>query len=70
MTKHTLYKCPPECDHPHCPICEGGLALCIVCGGAEGSLPTDCPGYKMSQTQEDNVFNKTLDFINGEWREK
>ena len=25
-------------------ICDGGLAYCKTCHGAEGSLPTECPG--------------------------
>jgi hypothetical protein len=28
-------------------IVDGGLAICKVCGGGEGSLTTDCPGEKI-----------------------
>jgi len=48
---HILHKCENSCDN--CVICSGGLALCTICGGAEGSLLTTCPGYKLS--------NETLD---------
>lgn len=46
---------------------DDGLCHCKVCGGAEGSLPTDCPGTKMTQDQEDRVFGCTLDYRKGEW---
>lgn len=29
-----------------CHLCHGGLASCTRCGGHEGSLTTDCPGYR------------------------
>lgn len=50
-----------------CPICDGGLGICKVCGGAEGSLPTECPGEKMSQQQDHSVFIGIIDFKGGEW---
>jgi hypothetical protein len=57
-----------RCDRDHgCPICDGGLALCTVCGGAEASLPHECPGYRMTADQEDAVQAGTLDFRNGDW---
>lgn len=63
--KHQLHKC----DDPDCSVCEGGLALCEVCGGAEASLPTDCPGRKMTVTEADNVQAGNVDFIDGiGWR--
>jgi hypothetical protein len=43
------------------------LAHCKVCNGAEGSLPTDCPGTPMTPEQEDKVYGCELDFRNGEW---
>ena len=46
---------------------EHGLAHCKVCGGAEGSLPTDCPGERMTQLQEDAVYQGWLDFKDGVW---
>lgn len=56
--KHLLYT-PETCDHAHtdggnCPVCDGGLGVCRVCGKAESELddcPT-CPGtsdYKLSK---------------------
>lgn len=46
-------------------MCEGGLALCKVCGGAEASLPTDCPGYLMRDVVSTGVQFGELDYL---WR--
>jgi hypothetical protein len=48
-------------------ICDGGLALCEVCGGLEGGLPTECPGEQMSMDTQDKVHAGELDFRNGQW---
>jgi len=60
MTEHVLYHCGPYCEG--CFYCEGGLSSCTVCGGAEASLPTDCPGIKMTDTQQDAVQAGDLDY--------
>jgi len=44
---------------------EDGLAHCLVCGGAEGSLPTRCPGKKMGATTIEAVYRERLDFNTG-----
>ncbi len=49
-----------------CFLCTGGLAFCRRCGGAEGSLPTDCPGVRMRQQQEDEVYAGTMDYRRAE----
>lgn len=51
-----------------CMICDGGLFLCGVCGGAEGSLPSECPGERMTTAQEEAVYAGRLDFRQGAWR--
>ena len=57
-----------KCDSPgRCYICDGGLILCITCGGFEGSLPTHCPGFEMTEDQEKAVAHRQLNFINGHW---
>lgn len=65
MADHTFYKCEPECDG--CMFCRGGLLSCVVCGCAEGELPTDCPGYKVSEAERLRIYKGNLDFINEEW---
>jgi hypothetical protein len=62
MTAHTQVK-HTDCDRQHCPICEGGLSCCEVCNGAEASMPTDCPGVRMSRDQENEVQFGSLDYL-------
>jgi hypothetical protein len=43
--------------------CEGCcLAICTVCGGGEGSLPTHCPGVRLTSEQEDAIYTKGHDY--------
>lgn len=56
-----------RCKEFSCAICEGGLALCVVCGGAEGSLPTECPRERMTNAQENSVYAGTHGFVGGRW---
>lgn len=46
---------------------EDGLAHCKVCGGAEGSLPIECPGRRMTAQEEDEVYAGSLQFSNSKW---
>ena len=48
-------------------VCDGGLALCAVCGGLEGGLPTECPGIWMSLVEQEYVHLGLLDFVGGKW---
>lgn len=72
MTKH-VFVTPEECacdKDGDCMICDGGLGLCRVCGGAEGSLTTECPGFQISTEQSDAIYNRGaggLDWRNGQW---
>lgn len=50
-----------------CPICDGGLALCEVCGCFEGSLPSECPGEKVSEERQTSIYNGKIDFRGGKW---
>lgn len=59
--KHT------NCEDMYCPICEGGLAQCVVCGGAECELPRECPGVAMTPYQRDRVCQGILDYRDGTW---
>jgi hypothetical protein len=51
----------------HCMFCEGGLSLCIVCGGFEGTLSTQCAGVKLTEEQLDLVYAQMLDFNQNRW---
>ena len=66
MRKHKLIT-HENCQKPHCEICDGGLSVCAVCGGGEGSLPSECPGQKMTSEQDNAVYAGDLDFKCGEW---
>ena len=45
-------------SHPYCSVCEG----------VEGSsLPTDCPGVKLTQEQVAGIYNHTLDYRGDRW---
>lgn len=65
LGKHRLFRCEPEqdqCMEGRCMFCDGGLAMCTVCHGAEGTLPTDCPGVPMTGEQEQAVWRQEMDF--------
>jgi hypothetical protein len=74
---HVLAK--PEdctrCNNPEalfctpCNICDGGLAICVVCGGAEGSLTSHCAGERLDVAQLDRVYAGETDYKNGKWVE-
>ena len=60
-----------ECSKTHgdaiCPICDGGLRLCKVCNGAEGSLASECSGRFVSESEQDAIMASELDFVGGRW---
>lgn len=58
--QHIRARCGGDHDGQELACCV--LFLCRVCGGAEGSLPTDCPGARMSREQDDMVLAGELDF--------
>jgi hypothetical protein len=46
---------------------DDGLQHCKVCNGAEGSLTTDCPGRRMTDAEEERVYDGEIDFKDGQW---
>lgn len=44
---------------------EDGLSHCKICGGGEGSLPTLCPGRKLSAAELDEIYANKLDYHAG-----
>lgn len=66
MNKHTLEK-HTDCKDEYCILCVGGLASCIICGGAECELPKECPGTKMTSEQKDQICAGHIDYIHGKW---
>jgi len=57
---HRRRICDVTCDG--CMICNGGLFHCTICNGAEGSLLPKCPGRKLSQAEDDIVYQH---YMNG-----
>jgi hypothetical protein len=49
---------------------EVALGLCRVCGGAECSLPTNCPGRILTGKEEDLICADELDYVDGCWRDQ
>lgn len=43
------------------------VSICEVCGCAEGSLATECPGYWCSYEIGSFISKKIIDFKNGQW---
>lgn len=59
---------PAECTcdgETGCMICDGGLSVCKVCGGGEGSLTTDCPGERIPEGLDHEVYAGELDYREG-----
>lgn len=57
-----------ECKCGECYFCRSELTNCIVCGGFEGTLTTDCCGRKLTNEEADRIYRlANLDFRNGEW---
>lgn len=44
-----------------------GISQCLFCDGAEGALPTDCPGRKLSYDELEAIHHGKRDFVGGQW---
>lgn len=61
-----------ECIDPDCGGHDGASqrevkCMCAVCGGAEASLPTECPGRRMTPDEDCRVSYGLLDYYDGRW---
>lgn len=69
MPKHkqvtTCLRDPSAPTSNYCSCYHCTLAVCSVCGCYEGSLTTDCPGYKLDQAQQDRVYKDGADYRDG-----
>ena len=63
---HKQVECKALTCNGTCNACA--LRWCSVCNGSEMSLPTECPGRRMSVFEEMNVVNGIFDYYNGAWR--
>lgn len=55
------------CDRMGCMWCDGGLEYCDVCNAFEGTTTTECVGRRMTETEEDQVYARKIDYRNGHW---
>lgn len=61
MTCHVLMSCQEPCPDPgRCGLCDGGLAVCSVCGGMEGALLDICPGVRLTPEQHEWNYQGNL----------
>ncbi len=65
MKKHKLLT-HEDCTIKDCIICVRKVRYCEVCGGVDKSLPTDCPGWKMTPFQEISIAAGG-DYVDGDW---
>lgn len=56
-----------DCDRLSCPICDGGLEVCEVCGMAEGELTMECPGTQVGPEFRKASYHALLEFRDGRW---
>ena len=67
--EHTKFVCKlgwekcSQCNHDT----HAELFVCAVCGGAEASLPSSCPGRALTPDEADAVQAALLDFKDGTW---
>jgi len=66
MTSHVYLK-HKNCLLNYCPICDGRLAECTVCGLVEGALTSECPGVQCFMEKSDDVYQGKIDYVNGAW---
>lgn len=50
-----------------CRICDGGLSVCNVCGGAEAELTAECVGRKLTSDESRDVVIGFKNFVDGAW---
>ena len=68
VMEHKWFSCGSGCSLTFCAFCQGGLRLCLVCGGAEGTLTTECCGRQMTPAEQDAVaVGGELDYCDGGW---
>lgn len=63
---HVPVKCTSKDCHG-CMFCAGGLYACSVCGGGEGSMTSQCPGRRLTETELEKVYAEEVDFFHNQW---
>ena len=65
--EHKWFTCGSGCNLTFCAFCQGGLILCMVCGGAEATLTKECCGRQMMAAEQDAAGSGGLDYCAGQW---
>lgn len=58
-----------DCVNPYCMFCEGGIEVCVECGGAESTLTTHCPLEQISYETGQRITAMKLDYRDDKWVE-
>lgn len=57
-----------NCEIQNCMICDGGLAVCEVCGGAENTLTKECHSFTVTIEDFDELSDEEKESAsNGGW---
>lgn len=64
MRAHKLH----QCGLPGCDLCNERRAVCVVCGGEESTLTTECPGVRLPPRVLEQVRAGRLNFVDGRWQ--
>lgn len=56
-----------QCTVVNCPICEGGLGICVVCNAAEDELTKHCPGKYIEPYTRQKVAEGEIEYEYGWW---
>ena len=65
--EHKWFTCGSGCNLTFCAFCQGGLSLCMACGGAEATLTKECCGRQMTAAEQDAAGSGGLDYCAGQW---
>lgn len=73
MNNHTFINhgstCPADINQgERCAVCDGGLKICSVCNGAEGTLTTHCPQVWINGPELDEIYARRRDYKDGTWQ--
>ena len=63
--EHTWYKC--TCGQTGCVFCDGGLGVCTVCGGFEGTLTEECCSFPLNEYLQEAIYKGGLNYVKGQW---
>ena len=64
--RHIQQNCPEGTDDYRChngTCVHQNLFCCSRCGGAEGDLPTDCPGEQITSDDRQAIYAEQLNYL-------